>query len=236
MTPELIALLAAAGAWILLHLVVAGSPLRRVIVAQIREPGFQGIFSLLSLAGLVGLIVTYRAAAAQGVNVDLWLPSHESLWAPLVVMPAALLLLVGSLTTPNPTSVGMERALQSPTPARGILRITRHPMLWGFVLWAAAHAAANGDAASLVLFVAVAVPSLAGMLSIDRKRARRDPLNWERYAAATSIVPFVAIAAGRNHFAASEIGLWRAGLALLVAAAIVAVHPLLIGVSALPFS
>ena len=236
MTPELTALLVAAGAWILLHLVVAGSPLRRAIVARTREPGFRGLFSLLSLASLVGLVVTYRAAAAREINVDLWLPTREALWAPLVVMPVALLLIVASLTTPNPTAVGMERVLQSQSPARGILRITRHPMLWGFVLWAAVHALANGDAASLVLFVAVAVPSLAGMLSIDRKRARRDPLGWERYAAATSIVPFAAIAAGRNHLVASEIGLWRAGVALLVAAAIVAAHPLLTGVSALPLS
>jgi uncharacterized membrane protein len=95
---------------------------------------------------------------------------------------------------------------------------------------------ANGDVASTVLFLSFAVPALAGMFSIDRKRARRDPVGWERYAAVTSIVPFAAIAAGRNHFVAGEIGLWRAGLALLIAAAIVAIHPLLIGVSALPFS
>lgn len=236
MTPELTALVAAASAWVLLHLGVAGSPLRRVIVARIREPGFRAMFSLLSLAGLVALIVTYRRAAAYGVNFDLWVPTRAALWAPIVVMPVALLLLVGSLTTPNPTSVGMERALQAKAPARGLLRVTRHPMLWGFVLWAAAHAVANGDAASLVLFAAIAVPCLQGMFSIDRKRARRDPLGWQRYAAVTSIVPFAAILAGRNRFVAGEIGLWRAGLALLITAVMVALHPLVIGVSALPFS
>jgi uncharacterized membrane protein len=236
MTPELTALVAVAGVWFLLHLVVAGSPLRRVIVAKIREPGFQGMFSLLSLAGLIALVMTYRSAAAPGVNFDLWVPGHAALWAPLLVMPVALLLLVGSLTTPNPTSVGMERVLQAPTPARGILRVTRHPLLWGFVLWSAAHAVANGDVASTVLFAAIAVPALLGMFSIDRKRARRDPVGWQRYAAVTSIVPFAAIVAGRNQFVASEIGLWRAGLALLIAAAIVAAHPLLIGASALPFA
>ncbi|MDC0717081.1 NnrU family protein [Nannocystis bainbridge] len=236
MTPELTALIVTAGAWILLHLVVAGSPLRRVLVAEIREPGFQGMFSLLSLAGLVALVMAYRSAAAPGVNFDLWVPGLAALWTPLVVMPVALLLIVGSLTTPNPTSVGMERVLQAPTPARGILRITRHPLLWGFVLWAATHAAANGDVASLVLFAAIAVPALAGMFSIDRKRARRDPIGWQRYAAVTSIVPFAAIAAGRNSFVPGEIGLWRAGVALLIAAAIIAAHPLVIGASALPFS
>ena len=125
MTPELTALIATAGVWIVLHLVVAGSPLRRVLVAEIREPGFQGMFSLLSLAGLVALVMAYRSAAAPGVNFDLWVPGLAALWTPLIVMPVALLLIVGSLTTPNPTLVGMERVLQAPTPARGILRITR---------------------------------------------------------------------------------------------------------------
>lgn len=234
-TPELRALAIAALAWVLLHLLVAGSPLRRAIVGRIGEHGFQGMFSLLSLAGLIALVWTYRGAAAVGVNFDLWVPVRGALWAPILVMPVALLLLIGSLTTPNPTSVGMEKVLQADEPARGLLRVTRHPMLWGLILWAGAHTLANGDAASTVLFAAVAIPAACGMLSIDRKRARRDPEGWRRYAALTSILPFAAILAGRNRFVAAEVGLWRVALALVLAGLIVALHPLLIGASALPF-
>lgn len=235
MPPELTALLIAAGAWVLLHLVVAASPLRWAIAGRIGEPGFQAMFSLLSLAGLVGLVWTYRGAAAVGVNFDLWVPSRAMLWAPILVMPVAWLLFIGSVSAPNPTTVGMEKVLQQAEPARGILRITRHPMLWAFVLWAGTHALANGDAASLVLFAAVAIPAMNGMFSIDRKRARRDPEGWRRYADVTSIVPFAAIAAGRNRLDLREIGVGRLVGALLATAAVIAVHPYLIGVSALPF-
>lgn len=235
MPPATLALVIAAGLWVALHALVAGSPLRRAIAGAIGEKAFQGLFSLLSLAGLAALVWTYRGAAAHGVNIDLWLPPRWALWVPIAVMPISALLLVGSLTTPNPTAVGMERALQAEEPARGLLRVTRHPMLWSFTLWAAAHLAANGDLATLVLCLAIALPSVLGMFSIDRKRARRDPQGWARYAAATSIVPFAAIAGGRNRLVVAEIGLWRLAAAALAVVALIAAHPFVIGASALPY-
>lgn len=235
MSPPLLHLALAAGAWISLHVAVAGSPLRRVIARKIGEPGFAGLFSLLSLAGLVWLVLAYRAAAAVGVNQDLWLPGRALLWLPLLIMPLVVLLFIGSVTVANPTSVGGEKLLQRDEPARGILRITRHPMLWSFALWGLVHIAANGDAASLLLFVAILAPALLGMASIDRKRALRDGAGWARFAAVTSIVPFAAIVGGRNRLVLAETGLWRIGLALLLWAALLYFHGALFGVSALPW-
>ncbi|WP_116130787.1 NnrU family protein [Tropicimonas sp. IMCC34043] len=41
----------------------------------------------------------------------------------------------------------------SPAPKRGrLLSGMRHPMLWGFSLWAAAHLLVNGDLASILMF------------------------------------------------------------------------------------
>jgi uncharacterized membrane protein len=56
----------------------------------------------------------------------------------------------------------------------------------------------NGDAASLLFFGAFLLTALAGMPSIDAKVAARDPEGWRHFAAATSILPFGAIASGRN--------------------------------------
>ncbi len=224
-----------AGIWVALHVLVAGSPLRRMIAGKLGEGGFAGLFSLLSLAGLVALVWSYRVAAAPGVNEDVWLVPRALLWAPMVIMPVALVLFVGSVTVASPTSVGAEKLLERPEPAVGVLRITRHPMLWAFALWGLAHTLANGDLASLILFAAIFVPALLGMASIDRKRARRDPENWRRFTAVTSIVPFAAIAAGRNHLVGREIGVWRVALGLGVFAALLHFHRGIIGVSALPW-
>ena len=73
-------------------------------------------------------------------------------------------------------------------------------MLWSFALWAAVHIIGNGDTAAIVFFGAFLVTALAGMPSIDAKLARRDPAAWQALSAATSIVPFAAIAQGRNRF------------------------------------
>ena len=60
--------------------------------------------------------------------------------AALLVMPLAFVLIACGYWR-NPTMVGADRLLKSEDPARGIIRITRHPIMWGFMLWAAAHIA-----------------------------------------------------------------------------------------------
>src|ERR1700677_3606778 len=107
-----------------------------------------------------------------------------------------------SLSPGNPTMVG-RRIVKPP---RGIQRVTRHPMLWSFALWPAVHGLGNGDTAALTFFGAFRITALVGMPSVDAKLAPRDPAAWRTLAAATSIVPFVAIVQGRNRFVAGEIG------------------------------
>jgi uncharacterized membrane protein len=112
---------------------------------------------------------------------------------------------------------------------RGIVRITRHPFMWGVGLWAGAHILANGDLASLVLFAAVGVLALLGTLLIDRKYAARRGPDWQEFAAATSNLPLAAVFAGRQRLAFAEIGWWRVALALAVYALLLAAHPWLFG-------
>jgi uncharacterized membrane protein len=96
------------------------------------------------------------------------------------------------------------------------------------------HLIGTGDVASLVFFAAWAVVALAGTVSIDRKRQRLFGAAWEPFAAQTSIVPFAAIAAGRNRFSLGEIGAWRWGLAIVVYALMLGGHAHVIGVSPFP--
>jgi uncharacterized membrane protein len=136
------------------------------------------------------------------------------------------------LTTPNPTSVAQEGRVGQPP--QGIVRVTRHPFLTGVGLWALVNLIGNGDVASLVFFATWAIVALAGTVSIDAKRRRLLDAAWEPFAAQTSIIPFAAIAAGRNHFTPREIGFWRWGVALLVYALMLGGHTQVIGVSPFP--
>jgi len=224
----------AAGFWVLLHVVLAGSPLRWVAAEKIGEKGFRALFSILSLVGVVWLSVAYRQAISAESFYGIRLVEPWMLWTPVILMVPAVILFVGSLTQPNATMVMGERHLTEAEPARGIFRVTRHPMLWSFLLWAIGHFVANGDLASVFLFGSIMLVSAAGMGSIDRKQARRDPEGWRRFAAVTSVVPFMAILAGKNRFVFDEIG-WRTiAIAAALWIAMVALHGPVIGASALP--
>ena len=221
-------LIIAAVVWIALHIGVAGSRMRDLVVRGVGEGAFRGVFSTFSIATLVWLSRSYAVAA----TTLLWYPPAWLLVLLVLVMLPACLLFVGSFSTPNPTMIGGEATAGQP---RGIQRITRHPMLWSFTIWAAVHTIGNGDTASLIFFGAILITALAGMPSIDAKLARRDPAAWSPLEAGTSIVPFAAIAQGRNRFVWNEIGWWRCALGVLMWAALLYLHPIIIGVGALPY-
>ena len=150
-----------------IHLGVAGTLLRDRAIAAIGEGAYRAVFSIVSLAAIVWLLVAYKDApyvATWGIP-EWWKPI-----AIILMLPAFLLAVIG-LTTPNPTSVGQEgRVARSP---EGIVRVTRHPFLFGVGLWAVLHLVANGDVASFIFFGAFAVTALAGTVSIDASVAAR---------------------------------------------------------------
>jgi len=205
-------LIAATVAFLATHY-VSSTPLRAKLVNALGN-AYLGLYSLIAFATLGYMIWAYYRAPSVG----LWY-SPALRYVPLIVMPIAFILMVCGLLTRNPTLVGQERLLKTDDTARGILRITRHPMMWGFALWAASHILARGDAASVIFFGGFLVLALSGTVLIDRRKASALGDDWRRFAAVTSNVPFVAIAARRNQFKPGEIG-WlqpMAGIALYVA-------------------
>lgn len=217
-------LVAAAAAWIAMHIGVAGTAVRGAIVARIGQGAFRGLFVLASFGLLGWLIHAYNAA---GPVAQLWIAPRWLVVALMLLMLPALLLFVCSVTMPNPTSVRAGRALDAPEPARGILRITRHPMLWAFATWGVLHLVAIGTASMAVLAGAIVVTAFAGMPSLDAKYAKREPQRWPAFAAATSALPFGAILAGRNRLVLRELGWWRPLLAVVLWAVLIAGHPML---------
>lgn len=224
MSSAFMSLVFAGIAWVVLHIGVSGTALRGAIVARIGQGAFRGLFVVASLLLLGWLVHAYNVA---GPVAQLWVAPRWLVVVLMLLMLPALLLLVCSVTMPNPTSVRGGHALEAPEPARGILRITRHPMLWAFATWGLLHLAAIGTASMAVLAGAIIVTAFAGMPSLDAKYARREPQRWPAFAAATSILPFGAILAGRNRLSLRELGWWRPLLAAVLWAVLIAGHPML---------
>lgn len=206
------------------------SPARQfaTAIAALGQSGYRVAFSIATVVGLTWLVMAYNRApyVVTWGMLEWWKP-----FAIILMLPASLLVVIG-LTTPNPTAVAQENRLAQPP--QGIVRVTRHPFLTGVGLWALVHLIGDGDVASLVFFAVWAVVALAGTVSIDRKRRRLLDGAWEPFAAQTSIVPFAAIAAGRNRFSPGEIGVWRWGAAVIVYVLMLVGHADVVGVSPFP--
>lgn len=131
-----------------IHFLISGTELRDKIVGSVGERPFQGLFSLMSLIGIVWLSRAYR----QAEYLQLWAEPQALRSVALIVMLVAFFFVVLAFTSSNPTAVGGGALLTEKEPAKGIQRITRHPFLWSVVLWSFTHLVLNGDLASLIFF------------------------------------------------------------------------------------
>jgi uncharacterized membrane protein len=216
-------LIGACAFFVFIHFAVSGTRWRDALVARLGEGLYLSLFSLASFVAIFAMGYGYAIAP----NVSLWgtlLGLRPAVFA--VVLVSALLVAIG-LATPNPTNVGSQGKLAEGAAAvRGIVRITRHPFLWGVGLWALAHLVVNGDLASLILFGTLALNALVGTALIDAKCGRRFADRWQPFAARTSNVPFGAILAGRNQLAPAlrEIGWLRPAIGLALYALLFVLH------------
>ena len=118
-----------------IHLLPTVPALRAPIAERLGGGPYRGLFSVVSLAGLVLIVVGYRAAGPG-----------ERLFAPL---PAAIAVAPVAMTI----SFILFAAANMRTHLR---RISGHPMLLGTLIWSGVHLAANGDARGTLLFGAFA--------------------------------------------------------------------------------
>jgi uncharacterized membrane protein len=197
-------LVAAALTSLAIHLVVSGTRVRDGIVSAIGEGPYLGLYALASLATLVWLAISYNAASMSSENRVLYDLGRGVRDSGVLVIAVAFLLGFQGLLMPNPTSVRYGAAAAKEANIKGVLRITRHPFLWGVVIWSAFHMAANGDLASVIFFGTFFVVALLGTFSIDAKRKRKMGAAWDAFAAKTSNVPFGAVVSGRNSLNFSE--------------------------------
>jgi uncharacterized membrane protein len=230
----MLSLIAAAAFFLAIHLLVSGTRVRDALTGRIGLGPYMGVFSISSIAGLAWLAIAFGQARHAEAQQVFWDITPATRLAQIALQLLAMLLIVPGLATPNPTSVLQEGALDRPDPVRGMLRITRHPFLWGVAIFSAGHLLVNGDPASIVLFGTLFALSVLGTFSIDAKRRRALGAKWEAFAAQTSNIPFAAIVQGRQRLSVAEIGWWRIVLAIAVWALLAWAHPYLFGARALP--
>lgn len=162
-------------AFLAAHLVPTRPAVRRQLVGILGRRGYLAGYSVLSASLLAWVVV----AAVRAPYVPLWVPPRWSYLVPVAVMPLALAMIGAGLAAPNPLSVTL-RGVQAGSESPGLAGM-RHPVMWGFALWALSHIPPNGDLVAFVMFVGFALFAFGGMKMLDRRR--RCELGEERWRA-----------------------------------------------------
>lgn len=180
--------IAGTAAFVGTHLAMS-HPLRAPLVGKLGEKGFQGVYALVSFATFGWMA---WAAHAIGPEPFLWQPPAWIWPVGAAIMLVASILLAGSFVG-NPALPGMP----PPAAPRGVLAITRHPMMWSFALWSLVHALVWPQPSVLVLCAGIGFLALVGAAGQDVKKARLQPDFWPGWRARTAYVPFTGPAPAR---------------------------------------
>lgn len=209
------------------HVVLSSAGVRPALVRRVGALGFLGLYSLVALATFLPLVQVF--AAHKHAGPLLW----TTLGPPVlarglnhVLMAAAFCLLVGSLL-PGSTPPSAMQA-RGPVVARGLTRITRHPMLVAFALFGLAHLLVNGNLGDLVFFGGFPLFAWIGARHQDARKARDLP-GYGELVASTSLVPFAAIVGGRQRLVMAELPVAALLLGLALTVVIRLLHPRLFG-------
>lgn len=158
-------------------------PLRAPLAGRMGERLFQAFYSLVAAATFVPMIYFYGKIGRQA---PLW-SAGDALWllASLLIWFGSILF-VGSFIR-NPALPGARGPKGAPT---GVFRITRHPMMWGFALWAIVHILVEATPKALVLDGAILFLALVGAAAQDRKKQGLMGERWHEWRAQTAFTPF----------------------------------------------
>ena len=205
---------------------VLSHPLRAPLVRAIGEKGFLLFYSIVALGSLAWAILIWRAIPPD----RLWdTPGWVYAGAPALMLFAAILF-IGSVTAPNPALMGMPSG-GSP---RGVQRITRHPMMWSFAIWAIVHIVLSADSRTIVLASGIFVLALFGARMQDIKKRASTP-GYGEHIRATGFLPFGAQLRGRLPWSSAMPGMVAALGGLVLWALLLWGHPLIVGVPAMRF-
>lgn len=152
------------------HFLPVLTALRSRLAGVLGARGYRALFSLVSLAGFVLIVLGYRDMQRLGRgNPELWV---SPLWIKhivlLLMVPAMVLLVAAYVPSRIRTAVG-------------------HPMLTAVMIWAFAHLLANGDLASLLLFGSFLIYAALDRVSAGR-RAALGPLGHARGGALNDVL------------------------------------------------
>ncbi len=216
MNGDIITLIAANAAFVGTHFAMS-HPLRAPLVRALGANGFQIAYTLVSFATLGWVYLAFIAAPPADLP-----GSGEAGWiaATIITLPAMILLAGSFLGNPAlPTPMAEAQARAEP---KGVFRVTRHPMMWSFGLWALSHMVLFWSTRTMITAFAMGLLALVGAKLQDGKKAAlmgdawrewsRKTSYWPRWGQLFSVGAVPLVAGTVLWLAGSWLHLWQAGI------------------------
>ena len=212
------------------HFLLSSVLVRTQLVTIFGLKPFLALYSVVSIALFAWILLAYGDAP----EIILWDPLLGFKHVSLTLMLFACLFVVGGYMTRNPAAVDTRGKPFDFSP-KGVLKITRHPILWGISFWGISHIFASGEVAKLILFGSLTILALVGARHIDIRRRQELSDAWRGYEEKTSFFPLQAILLGKVRVEKGEIPWWQTLLSIVVYAGFLFGHETLFGVGVAPF-
>jgi Predicted membrane protein len=125
---------------------------RAAVIGRFGEGPYKGLYSLISLAGLVLIVIGFGKYRSAGY-IQVWNPPFS------IFHPVALFLLWFAF-------VALVATYAPPSRIKSLLR---HPMLVAVKAWALSHLLVNGDLGSMLLFGALLAWAVYDRIAVKRR-------------------------------------------------------------------
>lgn len=179
-----------------------GAALRPSVEKRIGARLYRILFALISLPLAIVLIIYFFNHRYDGLQ--LWQVQNLPGVQPFVWVLSAISFLFLYPATFNLLEVA---AIQKPEVhlyESGIIRITRHPQMFGQIIWCVAHTLWLGTSFTLLTSFGLILHHLFGVWHGDHRLAQRYGEAFEQVRQRTSIIPFAAIIDGRQSLQLQE--------------------------------
>ena len=209
------------------HMIGSSVPVRTGLIKHLGRLGFRLLYSVIAIATFVPLCRAF--AAAKGTGGLLFTPDPALHAVTYVLVVLAFIVLLQALATPTPMSLQSDFSGAVVDEARGIHRVTRHPMNWAFILFAVGHLVVNPYGADLLFWGGFILYGVASAIHQDRRLLTEGRSGFGPFYLQTSLVPFWAMIRGRQRLGLGEYNGGAVVVALVAAAALRWFHTDLFG-------
>ncbi|QWE13888.1 NnrU family protein [Polynucleobacter sp. AP-Sving-400A-A2] len=162
---------------------IFAEPWRNHMIDRLGEVKWKGLYTIISLIGLVLIVIGY--GQARQTPVVLWQPATYLTHIAILLNLVAFIFLAGS--SPNNNAIRLK---------------LKHPMILGVKVWALAHLLANGTLVDLILFGSFLLWAV-----LDFRSARKRPIHMPEKAVISTKATITVVVTGIVIWAAFIFGL-----------------------------